>query len=166
MLFYFHLWQAWDELSLLRGQHEFYFQNDVIDRWCCSFIIQVDRHVVTDFIFTVCEPRPGKLNIHSDGHVPLPLHRSASGIPVAAACAEAAICTDKSLINTHKQQSDPQPSRTGTHQCSFSVCACAPVLWITSLKKGEMMNHHVNTCWIVNYCCLHLISLKPNTCTH
>lgn len=35
------------------------------------------------------------------------LHLSASGISVAAACAEAAICTDKSLINTHKQQSDP-----------------------------------------------------------
>lgn len=45
----------------------------------------------------------GRLNFHSARHMLLLLHLSASGIPVAEACAEAANCTDKSLINKHKQ---------------------------------------------------------------
>lgn len=60
-----------------------------------------------EFIFAACELGmwlTGRLNMRSARHM---LHLSASGIPVAAACAEAAICTDKSLINAHKQQSDP-----------------------------------------------------------
>lgn len=79
--------------------------------------------------------RAGRLNIHSARHMLLLLHLSASGIPVAAACAEAAICTDKSLINAHKQQSDPHPhpmehAHTAIHP--FSLCGPA----LNQILKG------------------------------
>lgn len=87
--------------------------------------------------------RAGRLNIHSARHMLLLLHLSASGIPVAAACAEAAIRTDKSLINRHKQQSDPpQPNGTDTQRHSFSGSARGPAL-NQVLKRGTM-NHNAN----------------------
>lgn len=74
--------------------------SDKIHDWqtCCGFIFAA---------YELSMRCTGRLNIHSARHMLLLLHLSASGIPMAAACAEAAICTDKSLINTHKQLSDP-----------------------------------------------------------
>lgn len=95
--------------------------------------------------------RAGRLNIHSERHMLLLLHLSTSGISVAAACAETAICTDKSLITRHKQQCDPPLStsdRTDTHTAihSLSVCACRPALNQTFLR-GTIHHHTYQNTW-------------------
>ncbi|CAJ1077319.1 Hypothetical predicted protein [Xyrichtys novacula] len=86
----------------------------------------------------------GRLNIHSVRHMLLLLHLSTSGISVAAACAEAAICTDKSLITRHKQQADPlrPPARRQNRNTPpFTLCLPLPagLLHITPLKDGQLI---------------------------